>query len=253
MTSCENQELCGVNSRSNVIFFVTGRGTIDIGCPHIFHGHACRFILQLLWCLSLAIIRSWGKWCELYRPLESEHIMGYRKAGLYIVVCKIIDNWLMHLSAGQYRKRRSSSEQNYDLLVLKHWGWPLNWSFKNIWPCPTRLVIMNMFKNASEPEALCYIDCQVQWNLDITNLYQTKSSVKRTSFFTPVMVKYMKKNFDITNLHVHNEVLGKTNEFLCPSNGQIYEKEPRIANTYCQSLGPSLYRGSFSYILLLLG
>ena len=54
---------------------------------------------------------------------------------------------------------------------------------------------------------------QVQWNLDITNLYVTKPSVWRTIFFTPVMVKYVKKNLD-------------------------------IANKFCQSLGPSLYRGS---------
>ena len=38
----------------------------------------------------------------------------------------------------------------------------------------------------------------VQWNFDLTNLYITKSSIKRTIFFTPVIVKYMKNNLDIT-------------------------------------------------------
>ena len=35
-------------------------------------------------------------------------------------------------------------------------------------------------------------------NLDIANLYLTKSLVYRTIFFAPVIVKYMKKNLDIT-------------------------------------------------------
>ena len=54
---------------------------------------------------------------------------------------------------------------------------------------------------------------QVQGNINITNLYITKTSVSLTIFFTPAMVKYMKKNLD-------------------------------IANKFCQSLGPSSYRGS---------
>ena len=40
---------------------------------------------------------------------------------------------------------------------------------------------------------------KAKWNLDITNLFMTKSSVKQTSFFfTPVIAKDMKKNGDIT-------------------------------------------------------
>ena len=54
---------------------------------------------------------------------------------------------------------------------------------------------------------------QLQWNLNKTSLYITKSSVQRTIFFSPAIVKYMKKNLD-------------------------------IANKFCQSLRPSLYRGS---------
>ena len=54
---------------------------------------------------------------------------------------------------------------------------------------------------------------QVQGNINITNLYIPKTSVSITIFFTPAMVKYMKKNLDITN-------------------------------KFCQSLGPSSYRGS---------
>ena len=40
----------------------------------------------------------------------------------------------------------------------------------------------------------------IQWNLDIMNLYVTKSWVKRTIFLTPVIVKYMEKNLDMTKL-----------------------------------------------------
>ena len=38
----------------------------------------------------------------------------------------------------------------------------------------------------------------VQWCLDITNLYITKSSVQRTICLTLVIAKYMKKYLDIT-------------------------------------------------------
>ena len=34
----------------------------------------------------------------------------------------------------------------------------------------------------------------IQWNLHVTDLYITKSSVERTIFFTPVILRYMKKN-----------------------------------------------------------
>ena len=46
-----------------------------------------------------------------------------------------------------------------------------------MWPCPTRSVIMNMFKNASEPKALCYIDCQVHWNLVIPKTSSCRGSL----------------------------------------------------------------------------
>ena len=48
---------------------------------------------------------------------------------------------------------------------------------------------------------------QLQWNLDKTNLYITKSSVQRTIFFTPVVVKYMKKDLDITKLRYSEQIL----------------------------------------------
>ena len=38
----------------------------------------------------------------------------------------------------------------------------------------------------------------VQWNLDFRNLYLTKTSIQLAVFFTPVVVKYMKKNLDLT-------------------------------------------------------
>ena len=62
----------------------------------------------------------------------------------------------------------------------------------------------------------CYA---LQWNLDIANLYTTKSSVKWTIFFAPVIMKYEKER-------------RSTNRNLV------------IANKFCQSLGPSLYQGS---------
>ena len=50
---------------------------------------------------------------------------------------------------------------------------------------------------------------------------------------------------------LYNEVLGITNDFLYPSNSKIYEKGPRYNETLgiilCQSLGPSLFRGSTVY------
>ena len=60
----------------------------------------------------------------------------------------------------------------------------------------------------------------LQWNLDLTNLYLTRSSIWQTIFFTSRIVKYMKKKLHITNLVT--------------------------ANKFCQSFasGPSLNRGS---------
>ena len=43
---------------------------------------------------------------------------------------------------------------------------------------------------------------------------------------------------------LYNEVLGITNDFLYPSHSKIMKKNLDIANTFCQSLGPSLNRGS---------
>ena len=45
--------------------------------------------------------------------------------------------------------------------------------------------------------------------------------MQRTIFFTPIIVKYMKRNLDMT--------------------------KPVIKNKFCQSLGPSLYPGSTVY------
>ena len=36
-----------------------------------------------------------------------------------------------------------------------------------------------------------------QWNLDIANVYITKSSVQRTILYAPVIAKYVEKNLDI--------------------------------------------------------
>ena len=55
------------------------------------------------------------------------------------------------------------------------------------------------------------------------------------------------------NEPIYNEVLGITKDFLYPSNSKIYETEPRYNKTlsqaykFCQSLGPSLYRGFAVY------
>ena len=48
---------------------------------------------------------------------------------------------------------------------------------------------------------------EVQWNLDITNLYITKSPVWRTIFFIPVTAKWMKKNLDITKPRSSEQIL----------------------------------------------
>ena len=47
----------------------------------------------------------------------------------------------------------------------------------------------------------------VQWNLDIMNLYLTMSSVLRTIFFTHGMIKYAKKNLEITKLRYTEQIL----------------------------------------------
>ena len=47
----------------------------------------------------------------------------------------------------------------------------------------------------------------LQWNLDVTTLYITKSSVLRTTLFTPVIVKYMEKNLDITKPRYSEQIL----------------------------------------------
>ena len=48
-----------------------------------------------------------------------------------------------------------------------------------------------------------------QWKwLDITNLYITRSSLGiRMTFFTPVIVKYMKNNVHITEPRYHEQIL----------------------------------------------
>ena len=47
----------------------------------------------------------------------------------------------------------------------------------------------------------------VQWNLDIMNLYLTMSWVLRTIFFTHGMIKYAKKNLEITKLRYTEQIL----------------------------------------------
>ena len=46
-----------------------------------------------------------------------------------------------------------------------------------------------------------------QWNLDITNLYITKSSLQQTIFFAPVIVKYMEKNLHLTKRRYGKHIL----------------------------------------------
>ena len=42
----------------------------------------------------------------------------------------------------------------------------------------------------------------------------------------------MQWNLDITNLYIHcNEVLSITNDFLYPSNSEIFEKKPQYNET----------------------
>ena len=56
-------------------------------------------------------------------------------------------------------------------------------------------------------------------------------------FYGPVGPRY--------NESLHNEVLGITNDFLYPSNSQIYEKEPRYNETSFYNIARvlALYQG----------
>ena len=47
----------------------------------------------------------------------------------------------------------------------------------------------------------------VQWNLNMTNLYITKSSVELTVFLIPAIVKSMEKNLDLTKPHYGEHIL----------------------------------------------
>ena len=65
--------------------------------------------------------------------------------------------------------------------VIKFWG-----VLYNLFPdSQCMMTNVNMIK--------CALDLYTQRNLDIMNLYITKSLVYRTIFFTPVIAKYMKK------------------------------------------------------------
>ena len=56
---------------------------------------------------------------------------------------------------------------------------------------------------------------RLQWNLDSTNLYLTKTSMSRTVFFAPVIVKYyMKTNLDIMNPRFNALILPVQNDFV---------------------------------------
>ena len=54
----------------------------------------------------------------------------------------------------------------------------------------------------------------IQWNLDLTNLYLTKTSIQRTVFFAPVIKKYMKKNLDITKPRFNERIWTVANDFV---------------------------------------
>ena len=82
----------------------------------------------------------------------------------------------------------------------------------------------------------------LQWNLDIINLYLPKSSVKRTIFFTPVIVKCMRKNLNITK-HRYSELILLVpqpfviSRFLCTRVKQIGVFGGRVLNdkTNCKN------------------
>ena len=59
---------------------------------------------------------------------------------------------------------------------------------------------------------------------------------KRPRNFSAVEPRY--------NDPLYNEILGITNDFLDPSNSKYMKKNLVLANKFCQSLGPSLYRRS---------
>ena len=46
-----------------------------------------------------------------------------------------------------------------------------------------------------------------QWNLDIANVYITKSSVQRTILYAPVIAKYVEKNLDISKPRYSEHIL----------------------------------------------
>ena len=58
---------------------------------------------------------------------------------------------------------------------------------------------------------------------------------------------------DITVEPLYSEVLGIKNDFFIPVIVKYIEKNFVIVNKFCQSLGPSLYRGStvFSFVFVL--
>ena len=67
----------------------------------------------------------------------------------------------------------------------------------------------------------------VQWSLDITNLYITKSSVQRTIFLTLVIAKYMKKYLDITKPRYSKQIFPVHWHFVifrfhCSSSASVY-------------------------------
>ena len=57
------------------------------------------------------------------------------------------------------------------------------------------------------PQVTCVF--LVQWNLDLTNFYMTKSLAEQTIFYslTKVTVKCMKQNLDVMNLDITTSLL----------------------------------------------
>ena len=74
---------------------------------------------------------------------------------------------------------------------------------------------------------------KIQWNLDITNLYITKTFVERTIFFTPAIVKCMKKNLDKTKPRYSEQILPFPWPFVISRFHSIFFFQLPKLNKYC--------------------
>ena len=74
---------------------------------------------------------------------------------------------------------------------------------------------------------------KIQWNLDITNLYITKTFVERTIFFTPAIVQCMKKNLDKTKPRYSEQILPFPWPFVISRFHSIFFFQLPKLNKYC--------------------